>query len=120
MPRVKKANPKAVRKAAEKAKNIQLAVQAYKDPKNGLSLRAAAALYDCNKDSITNHLNDTPDTFKYKYAPDIYVERQLITAAEEAALCQHIRECYEAMLPVNVELLHYYANKLLREREEDQ
>jgi hypothetical protein len=31
MPRVKKANPKALRKAAEKARNIQLAMEAYKD-----------------------------------------------------------------------------------------
>ena len=71
MPRVKKANPKALRKAAEKARNIQLAVEAYKDPTSGLSLRAAASLYHCSKDSITNYLDDTPQV---EYAPDVYVE----------------------------------------------
>jgi hypothetical protein len=64
MPRVKKANPKALRKAAEKALNIQLAVKAYKDPSNDLSLRDAAAIFNCSKSSITNHLNETPDTCK--------------------------------------------------------
>jgi hypothetical protein len=49
MPKVIKANSKAIRKSVKKAKNIQLAVQAYKDPSSGLSLRAAASLYDCNK-----------------------------------------------------------------------
>jgi hypothetical protein len=58
MPKVIKANSKAIRKSVEKAKNIQLAVQAYKDPFSGLSLRAAASFYGCNKDSITNYLND--------------------------------------------------------------
>ena len=36
--------------------------------------------------------------------------------AEETALVNHIRECYQSMLPVDVELLHYYANELLRAR----
>ena len=119
MPRVKRANPKALRKAAEKALNIQLAVKAYKDPSNNLSSRAVAAIFNCSKSLITNHLNNTPDTCKIQYAPDVYVERQKLTPTEETALCNHIRECYELMLPVDVELLHYYANELLRERGED-
>ena len=32
MPRIKKANTKALRKATEKAQNIQLTVKAYKEP----------------------------------------------------------------------------------------
>jgi hypothetical protein len=75
MPRVKRANPKALRKAAEKALNIQLAVKAYKDPSNDLSLRVVAAIFNCSKSSITNHLNNISDTCKIQYAPDIYVER---------------------------------------------
>jgi glutaredoxin-related protein len=62
MPKVIKANSKAIRKSVEKAKNIQLAMQAYKDPSSGFSLRAAVLLYGCNKDSITNHLNDISET----------------------------------------------------------
>ena len=96
-----------------------MAVKAYKDPSNNLSLRAVAAIFNCSKSSITNHLNDIPDTCKIQYAPDVYVERQKLTLTEEAALCNHIRECYESMLPVDVELLHYYANELLRERGEN-
>jgi hypothetical protein len=107
MPKAIKANSKAIRKSVEKAKNIQLAVQAYKDPSSGLSLRAAALLYGCNKDSITNHLNDTPKTSQIRYAPDVYVERQLLNAAEETALCSHI---------LDVELLHHHANELLQAR----
>ena len=41
MPRVKKANTKALRKATEKAQNIQLTVKAYKEPTSGLLLPAA-------------------------------------------------------------------------------
>src|SRR5258708_14860869 len=82
MPKVEEPNTKAVRKALEKAKNIQLAVKAYKDPTSGLSLRAAASLYHCSKDSITNHLNDTP---KHEYAPDVYIEQQKLSPAEEKA-----------------------------------
>ena len=117
MPRVKKANPKALRKAAEKARNIQLAVEAYKDPTSGLSLRAAASLYHCNKDSITHHLNDTPE---HRYAPDVYIDRQRLSPAEETALVSHIRECYQSILPVDVKLLHSYANELLRARGDDE
>jgi hypothetical protein len=98
MPKIKKANPKALRKAAEKARNIQLAVEAYKDPTSGLSLRAAASLYHCNKDSITHHLNDTPE---HRYAPNVYIDRQRLSPAEKTALVNHIRECYQSMLPVD-------------------
>jgi hypothetical protein len=111
MPKVKKANTKTVRKADEKAQNIQLAVKAYKDPTSGLSLRAAVSLYHCSKDSITNHLDDTPQV---EYAPDVYVEQQKLSPAEETALVNHIIECYQLMLPLDVELLHYYANELCR------
>jgi hypothetical protein len=116
MPKVIKANSKAIRNSVEKAKNIQLAVQAYKNPSSGLSLRAAALLYGCNKDSITNHLNNTPETSQIRYAPDVYVERQLLNTAKETALCNHILECYQSHLSLNVELFHHYANELLQAR----
>jgi hypothetical protein len=116
MPRVKKANLKILRKAAEKVRNIQLTMKAYKDPTSGLSLRAAASLYHCNKDSITYHLNNTPE---HRYVSDIYIDRQRLSPAKETAFINHIRECYQSMLPVNVKLFYYYANKLLRAREDD-
>jgi iron-sulfur cluster repair protein YtfE (RIC family) len=86
-------------------------VEAYKNPISDLSLRAAASLYHYSKDSITNHLDDTPQV---EYAPDIYVEQQKLSPAEEIALINHIIEYYQSMLPLNVELLYYYANKLCR------
>jgi hypothetical protein len=92
-------------------------VEAYKDPTSGLSLRAAVSLYHCNKDSITHHLNDTPE---HRYAPDVYIDRQRLSPAEETALVSHIRECYQSMLPVDVKLLHSYANELLRARGDDE
>jgi hypothetical protein len=116
MPKVIKANSKAIRKVVEKVKNIQLAVQAYKDPSSGLSLHAAALFHGCNKDSITNHLNDIPEASQIRYAPDVYVERQLLNAAEETALYNHILECYQSHLSLDVELFHYYANELLQAR----
>jgi hypothetical protein len=116
MPKVIKANSKAIRNSVKKAKNIQLAMQAYKNPFSGLSLRAAALFYDYNKDSITNHLNDTPEISQIRYAPDVYVERQLFNAAEETALYNHILECYESHLSLDVELLYHYANELLQAR----
>ena len=72
MPKVEEPNTKAVRKALKKAKNIQLAVKAYKDPISGLLLRAAASLYHYSKNSINNHLNDTP---KHEYTPNIYIKQ---------------------------------------------
>ena len=72
MPKVEESNTKAVRKALEKTKNIQLAVKAYKDPIFGLLLRAAASLYHYSKDLIINYLNDTS---KHEYTPDVYIEQ---------------------------------------------
>jgi hypothetical protein len=113
MPKTIKANSRAIRRSEEKAKNIQLAVEAYTDPTSGLSLRAAAIIYGCSKTSITNHLNNTS---RIRYAPDVYIERQLLTVAEEVVLCNHIRECYQSHLSFDLELLHYYANELLQAR----
>jgi hypothetical protein len=62
IPKVIKANSKAIRKSVEKAKNIQLTIQAYKDPSSDLLLRAAVLFYDCNKDSITNYFNNISET----------------------------------------------------------
>jgi hypothetical protein len=92
-------------------------MEAYKNLIFYLSLRAAASLYHYNKDSITHHLNNTPE---HRYAPDIYIERQRLSPAKETALINHIRECYQSILLVNIELLHYYANKLLRAREDNE
>jgi hypothetical protein len=69
-------------------------VQAYKDPFSDLLLRAAALFYDCNKDSIINYFNDTSEISQIRYAPDVYVERQLFNTAEETALYSYILECY--------------------------
>jgi hypothetical protein len=91
-------------------------MQAYKDPFSGLSLRAIAALYDYNKDSIINHFNDILEASQIRYAPDVYVERQLLNVAKETALYNHILECYESHLSLNVKLLYYYTNKLLQAR----
>jgi hypothetical protein len=71
-----------------------LVVEAYFNPFFDFSLRAAALIYGCSKDSITNHLKDASGTFKYRYVSDIYVERQLLNVAEEIVLCIHIRECF--------------------------
>ena len=111
MPKVEEPNTKAVRKALKKAKNIQLVVKAYKDSISGLLLRAAASLYHYSKDSITNHLNDTP---KHEYASDIYIEQQKLTPAEEKALIDYIINYYKLMLPLDVEFFYYYANELCR------
>ena len=111
MPKIEEPNTKAVRKALKKAKNIQLAVKIYKDPIFGLLLRAATSLYYYSKNSITNYLNDTP---KHEYISDIYIKQQNLSPAEKKALINHIIDCYKLMLPLDVELLHYYANELCR------
>jgi hypothetical protein len=116
MPKTIKANSRTIRKSQEKSQNIQLAVKAYTDPSSGLSLRAAAVIYGCSKNSITNHLKDGSGTIKHRYAPDIYIKRQLLNTAEETVLCNHIRECYASHLSFDVKLLHYYANQLLKAR----
>ncbi len=86
-------------------------MKAYKDPTSGLLLRAAVSLYYYSKNLITNHLNDTP---KYEYIFDIYIEQQKLTPAEEKVLIDHIINCYKSMLPLDIKLLYYYANKLCR------
>jgi len=66
-------------------------VKAYKNPTSGLLLRAAASLYHCSKDSITNYFDDTPQV---EYAPDIYVEQQKLSPAKKTTLINYIIECY--------------------------
>ncbi len=48
------------------------------------------------------------------YASDVYIEQQKFTPAEEKALVDYIIDCYKLMLPLDVELLYYYANELCR------
>jgi hypothetical protein len=84
MPKVIKPKDEAIRKSELKAKNIQLAVKDYTDLTSGLSLRAAASIYGISKTSITNHLDKQS---KIRYAPDVYVERQALNAAEKTVLC---------------------------------
>ncbi len=111
MPKVEEPNTKTIKKTLKKAKNIQLAVKAYKNPTSSLSLRAAVSLCHYSKNSITNHLNDTP---KHEYTPDIYIEQQKLTPAEKKTLINHIINYYKLILPLDIKLLHYYANKLCR------
>jgi hypothetical protein len=113
MPKIIKANSKAIRKSEKKAKNIQLAVEAYIDSTSGLLLRAAVIIYDYSKISIINHFDNI---FRIRYTPDIYIERQLFTVTEETVLYNYIREYYQSYLFFDVELLYYYVNELLQAR----
>jgi hypothetical protein len=40
----------------------------------------------------------------------------LLNTAEETALYNHILECYQSHLSLDVELLHHYTNELLQAR----
>jgi hypothetical protein len=111
MPQSKKTNDKIPTTAIEKIKNIQLAVDAYKDSTSDFSLRAAASLHHYLKNSISNHLDNT---LKHEYISDIYVEQQKFSPAEEIALVNHILDYYKSALSLDVKLLHYYVNKLCR------
>jgi hypothetical protein len=71
MPQSNKVNDKIPTTATEKAKNIQLAVNMYKDPTSDFLLRAVVSLYHYSKNLISNHFNDTP---KHEYASNVYVE----------------------------------------------
>jgi iron-sulfur cluster repair protein YtfE (RIC family) len=92
-------------------------VDAYKDPTSDFSLRAAASLYHYLKNSMFNHFNDT---LKHEYAFNIYVEQQKLSPAEKTALINHILNYYKSALLLNVELLHYYVNKLCRLKGDDE
>ena len=92
-------------------------MKAYKNPTSSLLLRAAASLYHYSKNSITNHLNDTP---KHEYVSDIYIEQQKLTPAEEKALINHIINYYKLILPLDVELLYYYVNELCRVKKDNE
>jgi hypothetical protein len=72
MARTKKAKKEKVHvKAEEKAKNIQLAINAYQDPDSNLSMSAAARIFNCFKIFISNHINLYGE---YGFLPDYYVE----------------------------------------------
>jgi hypothetical protein len=72
MPKVIKAISRVIRKSEEKAKNIQLAVEAYIDSTSGFSLRAAAIIYGYSKISIINYFDNIS---RIRYASDVYIER---------------------------------------------
>jgi hypothetical protein len=115
MPQSKKANDKVPTTTIKKIKNIQLIMDTYKNPISDFLLRAAASLNHYLKNSIFNYFNNTP---KYEYISDIYVEQQKFSLAEEIAFINYIFNCYKSVLFLNVELLHYYVNKLCRLKED--
>ncbi len=86
-------------------------MKAYKDPTSSLLLRAAVSLYHYSKNLITNHFNDTP---KHEYISDIYIEQQKLTPVEKKTLINYIINYYKLILPLDIELLYYYVNKLCR------
>jgi hypothetical protein len=97
MARTKKAKKERVHtKTEEKAKNIQLVINAYQDSNSNLSMSAAAKIFNYSKDFISNHTNPYGE---YGFLPDHYVESQKLSPSEELALIVHISDCYNAGLP---------------------
>ena len=112
MARTKKAKKEKVHtKAEEKAKNIQLAINAYQDPDSNLSINAAARIFNCSKDSISNHTNPYE---KYGFLPDYYVESQKLSPPEKLALIVHISDCYNAGLSFNPKFFRTFANDIIK------
>jgi hypothetical protein len=86
-------------KADIKAKNIQNAVTPIRPlpPRSELSIRQAATLFHCSKSSVANHINEK----EIQYLPDLAVDRQKLTSVEEAALKDHIDDCYKSGMPIS-------------------
>jgi len=70
-------------KSTNKAKDLQAAVEAYKnDPE--LSYRAAAKIHKVSYQSVINHCFD-----EKKHSPDCYEARQKLSPIEESVLAVH-------------------------------
>jgi hypothetical protein len=78
-------------KADVKADKILKAVEAYQAPDSQFLLRQAAALFECSHSLISNHINEQKSI---QYLFDHAVERQKLIPVEEAALKDHIDDCY--------------------------
>jgi hypothetical protein len=111
MAKSKRDREKIQSKADTMAENILKAVEAYQAPDGELSMRQAASLFHCSHSSISNHINEEKSMH---YLPDHAVERQKLTPVEEAALKDHIDDCYQSGLPLSPRLLRDFANQLCR------
>ena len=97
-------------KSTNKAKDLQAAVEAYKnDPE--LSYRAAAKIHKVSYQSVINHCSD-----EKKYSPDCYEARQKLSPVEESVLAVHCIRAYESGLPLTIQYLNELANELLRSK----
>jgi Tc5 transposase DNA-binding domain/helix-turn-helix, Psq domain len=109
--KVKRDREKVLSKADIKFENILKAVEAYQAPRSELSMRQAAALFHCSHSSVSNHINETKSM---QYMLDLTIEQQKLTPMEEAALKDHIHECFQSGLSLSPRLLRDYANELCR------
>ena len=105
---------KHIAKSRAKAKAIDKAVEHCRRDSN-LSYNKASVIYECSKQSISNHLKLGSII---KYFPDVYVNWQRLAPTEEAALVKHINECYMSGFPLHVFYLWEFANEILRARKD--
>ena len=101
-----------VTKSRAKAEAIDKAV-AHCKREPDLSFNKASVIYGCSKQSISNHFNTNSS---FKHFPDVYINLQRLTPAEEAALVKYINECYLSGFPLHVPHVNNFANEILRNR----
>jgi hypothetical protein len=100
--KVNRDREKVLSKADIKANNILKAVKAYEAEDSDLSMRRAATLFHCSTTSISNHIKKRNDV---QYLPDLAVKHQKLTPIEEAALKDHIHDCFQSGLSLTPKLL---------------
>lgn len=101
-----------VAKSRAKAKAIDKTV-AHCRREPDLSFSKTSVIYDCSKQSISNHFNADSSL---KHSPDVYVNLQRLTLAEKATLVKHIDECYLSGFLLHVPHVNDFANEILRNR----
>jgi hypothetical protein len=114
--KVNRDREKVLLKADIKANNILKAVKAYEAEDSDFLIRRAAALFHCFIISISNHIKERNDV---QYLPDLAVEHQKLTPIEEAALKDHIYDCFQSGLSLTPQLFHEYVNELCRAKGDD-
>ena len=87
--KVNRDREKILSKADIKVNNILKAVEAYED--SDLLMQCVVVLFHCSPASISNYINARKDV---QYLPDLAVEYQKLISIEEAALKDHIYDCF--------------------------
>jgi hypothetical protein len=109
--KVNRDREKILSKTDIKVNNIFKAVEAYETEDSDLSMRRAVAFFYYSPTLISNYINARKDV---QYLLDLVIKHQKLTPIEEAALKDHIHNCFQSEFSFSPKLFREYANELCR------